>query len=157
MKDAGTAAFLPLIAALGSENKAVIEAVAELLSESDDARAEEPLIQTAKRLLEAGNDLSESALYAALIKLDLMALEPLLVKVRPNSDRVVQLFEREHKGLKVNAVEIIDSGADPLPFVYFRVGYLLKGSLGSAELVFERDEQGNWLPGLPPAKVEAGN
>ena len=138
--------MLPLIAALASTNTPVAESAAELLSDLKDMRTLDPLISTVERRQQAGEILSKSTVYTALIKLNDIKAEPLLLKVRPNTDRAIQIFSRQFTNAKITAAVTTDTYTDNEAPVKFHVGYLENNKPGTLEVTFKKDEKGNWYP-----------
>jgi HEAT repeat protein len=139
-------AGIPLIAALTSTNTPIAEAAAEILSDRADTRAIEPLKQAIQRRLDAGESLSRSALYTALLKQNSLDAEPLVLKVRPNTERALQVFEKQYRSAKVISADTSDPFTDNEAPILFNVGYLQDNKPGMLEMTFKKDKKGNWYP-----------
>ncbi len=143
---AGPKANLPLIAALGSTNAAVVDAAATLLVNRADERACQPLMTVLQRRLDAGKPLSRSSLYAALLELENPEAEPLLLKVRPSTTRAFDVFNRHFSSASAIAADTKDLYTDNEAPISFNIGYLKNGQPGHLEFTFAKDEDGNWVP-----------
>jgi HEAT repeat protein len=151
---AGSIAVFPLIAAIDDDNALISANVAEVLGEIGDPRAVKPLITALEQKLKKGDPLSNSRFYSALQKLDDPAAEPILLKIRPNTDRAIRIFERQYPDVRVNLAESRDfTGQQTLP-ITFRVGYVDNSEkVGKTDLTFQKDSSGNWIP-TPPLQDE---
>jgi HEAT repeat protein len=145
---AGTTAVLPLIAAIDADNALVAGHACSILAEIGDRRAAGPMISSMEKKLAAGEVLTDSALYAALQRLDVPKAEPVLLKVHPNTDRAIRVFERQYAGVRVNFAEILSTEIAPTERITFRVGYV-DGKTGQIDLVFTKESSGDWVPALP--------
>jgi len=139
-------AAFPLIAALEDENIAIAEGAAAILTPQEDQRAYEPLKNALQQRIDAGDKLSNSEIYTALIKLNRLEADPLLQKIRPNTARATQLFERQYRDARVIAADTIDPYTDNEAPIVFHLGYQENGAPGSLDVTFKKDAQGNWLP-----------
>jgi HEAT repeat protein len=143
---AGAMAALPLIAAISSDRIAIAEAAADILSDRMDVRAFQPLMDAIQRRLDNGESLSLSPLYNALQKQDNIEAEPLLLQIRPNTERAIQVFGRQFRDVKIVGAETSDLYTDNDAPVTFRVGYTMDGAPGALEVTFKKDDNGNWRP-----------
>ncbi len=143
---AGPKANLPLIVALNSTNAAVVDAAASLLANRTDERACQQLMNVLKVRLDAGKPLSRSPLYSALLELDKPEAESLLLKVRPNTKRAIQIFDRNYTDAAAIAADTKDNYSDNEAPVTFRIGYLKAGKSGWLAITFGKNETGNWQP-----------
>ena len=143
---AGFKAALPLIAALEDENIAIAEGAAAILSSREDPRAYEPLTNVLQRRIDAGEILSNSEIYTTLVKLNRNEADPLLLKVRPNTARAIQVFERQYRDAHVIAADTIDPYTDNEVPVTFHLAYQENGKPGSRDVTFKKDVNGNWHP-----------
>ncbi len=146
LEAAGACADLPLIAALASTNTAVSEAAAEIMKEKRDARAFQPLLDALRKRLDAGEMLSKSSLYSALLAMDSPDAEEVVRKIRPNTERAIQFVSRQYPSAKFFGASCFDpytSNTDP---VEFHVAYILEEKSGTLEVVFKQDDNGNWYP-----------
>lgn len=146
LKACGIKAVLPLMAALHDPDEGVVERAAALLVELSDPRAMEPLIQALRARLEAGEQLSNSPIYTALIKLDESEAEPLLLKIRPNTERAKQVFSRHYPEAKASSAMTTDSYRDNEAPITITIGYTKAGRYRSLDMTFESDPDGNWQP-----------
>jgi HEAT repeat protein len=144
------AVIIPLIAALNDPSDLIQNHAATLLCELGDQRAVQPLIQTAQRKLEAGEELSDTDLYRALVLFNHPDAEPLLLRVRPTTDRAIQLFERQYN-IPVSLGEAIDKTEETDQGIHFRMGYLLKGRVINTMMTMHQSQTGHWIvhPPLP--------
>lgn len=143
---AGVKATFPLIAAIQDENPAIAEGAAAIIGPQEDQRAYEPLTQALQRRVDAGDALSNSAIYTALIKLNHLESDPLLAKIRPNTARAIQLVERQYRDARVIAADTTDTYTDNEAPVAFHLAYEANGNSGTLDVTFKKDAQGNWLP-----------
>lgn len=143
---AGFKATLPLIAALEDESNAIAEGAAAIIGAHADQRAYEPLKNALQRRIDAGDMLSNSAIYTALIKLNRPDSEPLLMKVRPNTARAIQLFERRYPTARVIGADTTDPYTNNAAPVTIHLAYLLRGVPGSLDVTFRKDAEGDWHP-----------
>ncbi|VGO20364.1 HEAT repeat domain-containing protein [Pontiella sulfatireligans] len=151
---AGDAGVLPLIAASIGTNELVGGHAAEILGEIGDARAVEPLIGVLTKKIAAGEELSLSPFYNALQKLDAPEAEPVLLKVRPNADRAMRVFERKYPSVNVLSAENRDTSADYTLPTTFRLGYIADAQLVETPVTFAKDGFGDWKPSPPlPAEL----
>ncbi len=149
LDSAGDLATYPLIAAIEDDNELVAGHAAELLGEQKEAGALAPLIKVLGRKIAAGEQLTTSPFYNALQKLDDPAAEPLLLKVRPNPDRAMRVFERKYPGARPISAETKDETGHYSQPVHFRLGYIRDGKVGEMEFTFMKDGSGDWIP-TPP-------
>lgn len=146
LKAAGPTASLPLIAAITSTDTAIAEAAAALIDERKDMRALQPLMNAVQTRTDAGESLSRSPLYSALVNLDQLETDPVVVKVRPNTARAIQVFSRQYRTAKVTAAVTTDSYMDNEAPIVFNIGYEEDGHSGTLEVTFKKDGKGNWHP-----------
>jgi hypothetical protein len=142
-------AVLPLIAALGDSNPQVVESCAEVLGEIGDKRAIPSLIEILSQKIDAGEQLTSSSFYIALLKLDDPATEPVLLKVRPNDKRGKRVFERQYPGTSVISARSHDATAHHTKPVAFTLGYHKGEKIGEYRITFAKDANGDWVP-TPP-------
>ena len=143
---AGFKAAFPLIAAIEDDNIAIAEAAAAILAPQEDQRAYEPLTNTLRRRIDAGDPLSNSSIYTALIKLNRLEADPLLLKIRPNASRVIEVFERQYQDVRVIAANSLDPYTDNEAPIVFHLAYQENGVQGKLDVTFKKDVQGNWYP-----------
>jgi len=143
---AGYKATFPLIAALEGDDIAIAEGAAAILAPQEDQRAFEPLTHALQQRVDAGEPLSNSYIYTALIKLNQLTADPLLLKVRPNTARAIQVFERQYRTAHVIAADTTDPYTDNEAPVTFHLAYQENGASGSLDVTFKKDERGNWNP-----------
>jgi len=143
---AGVRAAFPLMAAIEAENNAIAEGAADILAAQEDRRACEPMKNVLQRRIDAGEHLSDSSIYTALIRLNRIEADPLLLKVRPNTARAIQLFERQYENVRVIAVDTTDPYTDHEAPIVFHLAYQENGVPGRLDVTFKKDSQGNWLP-----------
>ncbi len=146
LKEAGNRATLPLIAATGCDNDAIVDAAADLIADRGDPRALEPLTQSLQRRIKAGEILSESPSYEALQKIGGLEAEPLIMKIRPNTDRALHLFTEQYHDVRVIGAETSDPYTDNEAPVTIRIGFIQNGRPGSLEITFKKDSNGDWRP-----------
>jgi HEAT repeat protein len=146
LESAGPTAALPLIAAVRSPETTIAEAAAALLSDRMDIRALGALMEAVQARVDAGEVLSQSPLYTALLKLDHPDAEPLILKVRPNTARALVVFGRQYRDAKVIGAETTDPFTDNEAPVNVRVAYLENNQPGTLEITFKKDPGGNWHP-----------
>ncbi len=146
LKAAGPSASLPLLAAITSSNTVIAEAAATIMEERKDPRAYEALANALQQRVDAGDPLSNSPIYTALINLNRPEAEPLLMKVRPNTARAIQLFERQYPAARVIGADTTDPYTDNEAPVSIHLAYVLSGAPGSLDVTFRKDVQGNWHP-----------
>jgi HEAT repeat protein len=139
-------AAFPLIAALEDENIAIAESAAAILAPQEDPRAYDPLTNVLQRRIDAGEPLSNSSIYTAMIKLNRLEADPLLQKIRPNTARAIQLFERQYRDARVIAADTMDPYTDYEAPIVFHLAYQENGAPGRLDVTFRKDSQGNWLP-----------
>ncbi|NLX26107.1 MAG: HEAT repeat domain-containing protein [Lentisphaerae bacterium] len=144
LQEAGETARLPLIAAISSENQGVAEAAAELLSDYADPRTCNALMNALMLRQQKGEDISSSSLYSALVQLNTEKAEPFLLKIRPSTGRAAQLLRRRLPGIEIVAVSMIKTESAPGAPVHFSVGHKVDGEMETLEIVFEKNEQGEW-------------
>ena len=112
----------------------------------EDQRAYEPLTNALQRRIDAGEPLSDSSIYTALSKLNRLEADPLLQKIRPNTARAIQLFERQYRDARVIAADTMDPYTDNEAPIVFHLAYQENGVPGRLDVTFKKDSQGNWLP-----------
>ncbi|MBN2703903.1 MAG: HEAT repeat domain-containing protein [Pontiellaceae bacterium] len=144
LQEAGETARLPLIAAIGSGNQAVAEAAAEIMSPYADPRICDALMNALTLRQEMGEDVSSSSLYSALVQLNTEKAEPFLLKIRPSTGRAAQLLRRRLPDIEIVAVSMIKTESAPGAPVHFSIGHKVDGKMENMELVFEKNEQGEW-------------
>lgn len=142
----GDAAVLPLIAASLGPNPLVAGHAADILGTIGDARAVQPLISVLSKKIEAGEELTDSPFYNALQKLDDPAAEPVLLKVRPNADRAMRVFERKYSEVRIMSAESRNASADYMQPITFHLGYISGPRLIETPVTFARDGFGDWKP-----------
>ncbi|MEI6892344.1 MAG: HEAT repeat domain-containing protein [Pontiella sp.] len=139
-------ATLPLIAALEDENELIAGNAADLLGSQGEKRALHPLMKVVSNKLEAGELLTESPFYVALQQMDDPAAEPLLLKIRPNPDRAMRIFERQYPGIRPMSSETKDATVQHTQPITFRLGYIEGARVGELMITFQPDAEGNWIP-----------
>ncbi|HSR88164.1 MAG TPA: hypothetical protein VLL07_04370, partial [Pontiella sp.] len=143
---AGTRAAFPLIAAIEDKNAAIAEGAAAILASQKDQRAYGPLMNVLQRRIDAGELLSDSSVYAALIKLNRPEADPLLLKIRPSAARAIQVFERQYEDVRVIAANSMDAQTDHEAPIVFHLAYEENGVQGKFDLTFKKDSRGEWHP-----------
>lgn len=146
LADTDYVATLPLIAAIEDEDELIAGNAADILGSQGDKRALNPLMKVVKRKLDSGEILTESPFYVALQKMDEPAAEPLLLKIRPNPDRAMRVFERQYPGVRPMSSETKDSTGHYTQPVTFRLGYIEGARVGELMVTFMSDGEGNWIP-----------
>ncbi|MBT8041569.1 MAG: hypothetical protein KJN98_00200 [Pontiella sp.] len=146
---AGSKAAFPLIAALEERNDLIAGNAAGILGEMGDKRALNPLMRVLGQKIKAGEQLSTSPFYNALQSMDDPKAESLLLKVRPNPDRAMRVFERQYAGVRAISAENRDTSNDYNEPTTFRLGYRDNGHAGEMIIIFVKDEQGDWKPAPP--------
>jgi len=148
------APVLPLIAALGDSNLVVANQAADLLKTIGDRRAIEPLKEILKRKISVGAPLSKSAFYSALQTFEDPQAEALLLRIRPNADRAMRIFDRKYSGIRAISAESQDELDGSILPIRFRVGFVDGGRMNAIEIVFARNNSGDWVPTPPlPEKL----
>ena len=143
---AGYVATLPLIAAIEDEDELIAGNAADILGSQSEKRALNPLMKVVSKKQKSGEILTESPFYVALQKMDEPAAEPLLLKIRPNPDRAMRVFERKYPGIRPMSSETKDSTGHPTQPVTFRLGYIEGARVGELMVTFMPDGEGNWIP-----------
>ncbi len=156
LRKAGDLAVLPLIAAVEDDHELIAGSAAAILGSMGEKRALEPLMHVVRRRLEAGAVLTDSPFYTALQQMDDPEAEPLLLQIRPNADRAMQVFARKYTDTRPISAETKGETEDLTQPVHFRIGYIDRGRVGEAMISFARDDAGRWvpnpaLPDQPPA------
>lgn len=146
LQAAGNQALLPLIGATGSDNDTIANRAAELIMDRKDPRALQPLMRALQTRIDTGAILSESPLYTALQKLNDVDAEPLILKIRPNTERALHLFTMQYRDARVIGAETSDPYTDTEAPITFRIGYIQDGQPGTLEITFKKDSQENWNP-----------
>ena len=146
LEAAGDAATLPLIAALQSNNALVAGHAAELLGDVGEMGALQPLQKTLAARIEAGEHLSNSPFYNALQQLEDPSSEPLLLKVRPNSERAMRVFNRKYPDHRALSAETKLATGDYNQPITFRLGYIDNGRVAEMPVTFTKDGNGDWKP-----------
>ncbi|MDF7798422.1 HEAT repeat domain-containing protein [Pontiellaceae bacterium B1224] len=149
LSDAGYMATLPLIAAIEDEDELIAGSAADILGIQGEKRALHPLMNVVETKLQAGDPLTDSPFYNALQKMDEPEAEPLLLKIRPNPDRAMRVFERKYPGIRPMSSETKDTTRNLLLPIDFRLGYINKGRVGELMVTFMKNEEGNWVPSPP--------
>ena len=143
----GALSVLPILAATQAQDEAIASAAAEIIGELADPRGTRPLMNVLRPKIEAGEALSASPFYLALLKLNAPEAEPvLLLQIRPHVDRAIQLFERQYPDARVMSAETLDADADRDRPVTFRLGYIASHKAGAAIVTFIKNEDGHWVP-----------
>ena len=143
---AGYIATLPLIAAIEDDDELIAGNAANILGSQGEKRALNPLMKVVSKKQKAGELLTESPFYVALQKMDEPAAEPLLLKIRPNPDRAMRVFERKYPGIRPMSSETKDSTGHPTQPVTFRLGYIEGARVGELLITFMPNAEGNWIP-----------
>jgi HEAT repeat protein len=143
---AGSPAVFPLIAAINERNALIAGHAATALGEVGDSRAVGPLMAVLKRRLAAGEQLTDSPFYSALQKFDDPAAEPVLLRIRPNTDRAIRVFERQYAGVRAMSAESRDTTAHHTQPITFRLGYIDGGKVGEMQMTFMKNAGGDWIP-----------
>jgi HEAT repeat protein len=146
LADAGYKATLPLIAAVEDDNQLIAGNAAEILGNQKEMRALKPLINVVSKKMAADEMLTESPFYIALQKLHAPEAEPLLLRIRPNPDRAMIVFERQYPGVRPISSETSDDSSQPTLPITFRLGFIDKGRVGELLVTFQADADGNWVP-----------
>ncbi len=142
-------AALPLIAAIEDENELIASNAADILGKLGDKRALEPLMHVVQTKLEAGEALTHSPFYIALQKMNEPEAEPLLLKIRPNADRAMHVFDRKYADIRPVSAETKDTSTEPDQPVNFRIGFIDRGRIGELIVTFTMNAEGNWIPNPP--------
>jgi HEAT repeat protein len=146
-------AVFPLIAAVAADDVLVAGHAAEILGELGDLRASEPLMVVADEKIATGEQLTTSQLYAALQKLDDPSTESVLLKIRPNSDRAIRIFERQYPSVRAMSAESRDLTGPHTQPISFRIGFIDSGKMGELHITFAKNGTGEWQP-TPPLPDE---
>jgi HEAT repeat protein len=146
LNDVGYLATLPLIAAIEDEDELIAGNAADILGSQSEKRALNPLMRLVKKKQEAGELLTDSPFYVALQKMDEPSAEPLLLKIRPNPDRAMRLFERKNQGVRPMRAETKDTTGHRTQPITFRLGYIDNARIGELMVTFMPDSDGNWIP-----------
>ena len=149
LAEAGYKATLPLIAAIEDDDELVAGHAADILGGQGEKRALRPLMNVVKRKLSAGETLTDSPFYIALQKMDEPTAEPLLLKIRPNPDRAMQVFARQYPDIRPISAETKDETGDLSQPVTFRIGYIDKGRIAELIVTFMPNGEGDWIPAPP--------
>ena len=149
LSEAGYCATFPLISAIEDKNDLVAGHAAEILGEQGEKRALTPLMNVVRKKVAKGDLLTASPFYTALQKMDSPEAESLLLKVRPNSDRAMRIFERKYQGVRPMSAETKDTTGHPTQPVTFRLGYIDGAKVGELMVTFGQDGMGDWKP-VPP-------
>jgi HEAT repeat protein len=142
-------ATLPLIAAIEDNNELIAGHAAQILGEKAEKRALNPLMKVVGRKIDEGEQLTMSPFYSALQKMDAPESEPLLLKVRPNPDRAMRVFERKYTGVRPMSSETEDTTKHHTQPVTFRLGYIDNGQVGELYVTFAKNGDGDWIPSPP--------
>jgi HEAT repeat protein len=142
-------ATLPLIAAIEDDDELIAGNAADILGSQGEKRALRPLMNVVQKKLDAGDVLSDSPFYVALQKMDEPQAEPLLLKIRPNPDRAMRVFERKYPGIRPMSAETKDDTGHPSQPVSFRLGYIDGARVGELIVTFMVNADGNWEPAPP--------
>lgn len=139
----------PLIAGLEDGDISIASSCARVLVKIDSKAATKPLVESFTRKVEAGVEMSGSGFLDVVATLDDPAIEPLLVKVRPNDIRAIQVFEEKYPDIRVSIIPMryeIDPAIKAQPF---RLKYIVGGKTKELKVVFRPNETGEWVP-TPP-------
>ncbi len=145
----GSEAFFPLVAALGDDDISVVSSCAKVLVKIEPQRARRPLFDAFAAKVEAGSEIVGSEFLRVVTELNDPAVEPLLVKIRPNDVRAIQVFEKQYPGVRVSIIPMqyeIDPAIKAQPF---RLSYLKDGKTKELKVVFRPNEGGEWMPEPP--------
>lgn len=143
---AGDTAIYPLLAAIEDEDELIAGHAAEILGELGEKRALGPVIRVVTQKLAAGEQLTTSPFYNALQKLDDPSGEPLLLKIRPNPDRAMHVFERLNPGTRAMSADTKDDTGHYSQPIAFDIGYIVDGRVDREEIKFMKDGSGDWKP-----------
>ena len=149
LSQAGSIATLPLIAAIEDEDLLIAGSAADILGSQGEKRALRPLMNVVAKKQAGGDRLTDSPFYNALQKMDEPAAEPLLLRIRPNPDRAMRVFERKYPGIRPMSSETKDTTGHHSQPINFRLGYIDNGRIGELMVTFMKDGEGNWVP-IPP-------
>lgn len=149
--ETGGKAIFPLIAALNSRSALVQDNAAGALGAIADRRAIEPLMKVVEQKLSAGENLADSQLYSALLSFHAPEAEPLVLRIRPNTDRVIQVIERTYPSVSVKVCETRESSGGIINnSVKFFLGYSENGNdVEETSVIFSKNTDGNWTPNPP--------
>jgi len=146
LAQASSLSALPLIAAIEGKNEHIAGHAAMILGKQSDKRALEPLMKVVQKKLDAREPLSDSPFYLALLKMDAPQAEPLLLKIRPNPDRALQVFDRKYSDIRPISAETTENTGDLTQPITFRIGYIDRGRIAEFIITFALDDAGHWVP-----------
>lgn len=146
---AGSLSALPLIAAIEGQNERIAGHAALILGKQGEKQALEPLMKVVQKKLDAGETLTDSAFYIALQKMDEPRAEPLLLKIRPNPDRALRVFDRKYPDIRPISAETKEHTGDLTQPITFRIGYIARGRIAEFIITFALDDAGHWVPSPP--------
>ncbi len=143
---AGNLGVYPLIAAITDQDDRVAGHAAEILGELGESCALEPLMSVVEQKIAAGELLTTSPFYNALQKMDDPSAEPVLLKIRPNTDRAIRIFERQYTGVRAMSAESNDATSHPSQPIAFRIGFIEAEKMGELHVTFSKGSNGDWVP-----------
>lgn len=148
---AGHHAYLPLIAALNDEDLSIVGWSAVTLDRIASDRAEPYIISAFNDRLESGAVLESSPLYSAIQMIERPAIQALVPKVRPDYRRAIRVAEARYPGTEFTNVKL-DAELDPklqATMAPFKLLYTDHGRKRILRVLFQLDENGNWVPNPP--------
>lgn len=143
------AVFSPLAAGLNDEDISIAGSCADLLLALDPKAARPMVIEAFTKKVNAGEEIIRTGFLKTVTELEDPAVELLLVKIRPNDARAIQVFEEKYPGIHVSIIPMhyqIDPKIKAQPF---RLKYLKNGKSKELKVVFRPNEEGEWVP-TPP-------
>ncbi len=144
----GKEAFNPLVAALEDEDLSIAGSSAKLLLLIDKEHSYDLVVESLKAKVEGGTEVAGSELLQIVTDLNDPSIEPLLVKVRPNNARAIQVFEQKYPGVSATTVTLPPS--DPHPTAEpFKLKYLKDGKSKELRVIFRKNDNGEWAPEPP--------
>ncbi len=143
---AGDRAVFPLIAALDASDQRVANVCANILGTIGGQQAVLPLTEALSQKVDKGEHLTLSTFYTALQKLDDPAAEAILLKVRPDTDRAIRIFERQYPGCRITGTRSKNAQADYSRPVAFQLDYHRDGKAGRQVIVFRKNDKSDWVP-----------
>ena len=141
--------YFPLIAALNQTPIVIAEQAALILSDPVETKALKPLMKRVKDELDQKQVLVNSPLNEALQRFQSPEAEPLLEKIRPNTNRALRCFERHFIDTRAISAEKITS--KNIRQEKYRIGYISTGRVQDYTLTFVNTPDDRWIiqPELP--------
>ena len=115
------------------------------LADAENSDAEEVVVVFTNPAVE----LSGTSLHNALLEFDIPALEPMLIKIRPDATAAIHAFKAKHPGMTVISLPLSAEVDPALKAVPFRLSYYKNKQMNELKVVYRQNSAKDWILSPP--------